>query len=105
MRYAMRRTPRTPSSGPSGRRPPGTVIIGESAPNGKGIMGQVGSLRVHDLAPAGLISMAFDVSVVSCVKRRNQLAANGTGRIPTEIGTVPSMTPERGRHGRGRSGR
>ncbi len=59
---------------------------------------------MQDLAPAGLISMAFAVSVATCVKRRNQPTANGTGRRPTKTTITPSMLPERGTHARGRSG-
>jgi hypothetical protein len=35
--YAVRRTSRTLSSEPSGRRPSETGIVGGNAPNGKGI--------------------------------------------------------------------
>ena len=101
---AVRRISRTLSSEPSGRRPPETGIVGGNAPNGKGIWGPIGSLKVQDLAPAGLISMAFAVSVATYVKRRYQPTANGTGRRPTETTTTPSMPPERSRHARGHSG-
>jgi hypothetical protein len=105
MSYAVRKTPRTSSSESSDRRPLGTDIVGEIAPNRKGITGPIGSLRVQDLVPAGLISMAFDVSVASCVKKRNQPPANGAGRRLTETAAIPSMPSERERHARGRNGR
>src|SRR5919112_980302 len=94
--------PTTPSSEAIGRRPPGTDIVGKRTSKRKGIVGPIGSLKVQDLVLAGLISRAFDVSVLSCVKRRNQPTANGTVRRPTEIARVPGMPYKRGRHAGGK---
>ena len=99
----MRRMPTTPSSEAIGRRPPGTGIVEENASSMKGTMGPVGSLKVQDLGLVGLIWLAFDASAASCVKRRNQPTASGTGRRRTETVRDPSRRPERGRHARGRS--